>query len=160
MALTSAAETKRSAANVRNLLWVLIRIGNAARRRHWLADDAVHSEPVSGPLFPDNREKYREIYESRPVAAFGNAQISRCFGNFRCDSLNDRTGNFWGENRETIFNNREFPAPAPRIIPPKNEEIKFAPLWSPLHNLRRQKDYLHDKPSDGGSCVYRELHPH
>src|SRR5205807_10054729 len=37
-------------------------------------------------------------------------QISRCFRNFRCDSLDDRTGNFWEENRETIFNNREFPS--------------------------------------------------
>jgi hypothetical protein len=27
----------------------------------WLADDAVHGEPVSGAEFPDNREKYREI---------------------------------------------------------------------------------------------------
>src|SRR5260370_29716706 len=42
---------------------------------------------------------------------------------------------------------------APRIIPPKHEEITFAPLWAPLHNLRLQKDCLHDKPSDGGSGI-------
>jgi hypothetical protein len=46
-----------------------------------------------------------------------------------------------------------FPAPTPRIIPPKHEEITFAPLWAPLHNLRLQKDCLHDKPSDGGSGI-------
>jgi hypothetical protein len=38
----------------------------------------------------------------------GNAQISRRFGDFRRDSLNNRTGNFWRENREIIFDNREF----------------------------------------------------
>ena len=32
-------------------------------------EEAVSSEPVSAPLFPANREKYREIFKRLAVAA-------------------------------------------------------------------------------------------
>jgi hypothetical protein len=42
------------------------------------------------------------------VRHVGGGQISRRFGDFRRDSVNNRTGNCWRGNREIIFGNREF----------------------------------------------------
>jgi len=66
-----------------------------------LADDP---DVVSGPdslITGKNTGKFIKL-------GVGDAQISRCFGDFRRDSLDNRTGNCWRENRETIFENREF----------------------------------------------------
>ena len=58
--------------------------------------------------FPANREKYREICEAHPFAAWGTAEKSREFAHFRRDSLHIGIGNFGSENRENNFENREF----------------------------------------------------
>jgi hypothetical protein len=54
--------------------------------------------------------RYLELESIRDLAedCVGYAQTSQRFGHFRRDSLNNRTGNFWSENREVIFENREF----------------------------------------------------
>jgi hypothetical protein len=76
-------------------------------RLDWLADDAVHSEPVSALNSLLTGKNTGKFIKGGPWGV-GNAQISRRFGDFRRDSLNNQTGNFWRENREIIFENREF----------------------------------------------------
>jgi hypothetical protein len=46
----------------------LLQPRHAVQRLDWLADNAVHCEPVSALHFPANRELIRKILQTRPAA--------------------------------------------------------------------------------------------
>jgi hypothetical protein len=66
------------------------------------------SEPVSAdPEFPVNQGRYREFHRFRALSACPHLESAPVIRSLRGDSLTERSGNFLGENRETIRLNRD-----------------------------------------------------
>src|SRR2546430_11037295 len=57
-----AAQRQILARQLSGMSGIFLRTGRDLQRLHWLADDAVHCEPVSAPKFPANREINREFW--------------------------------------------------------------------------------------------------
>jgi|GraSoiStandDraft_17_1057272.scaffolds.fasta_scaffold303952_2 hypothetical protein len=64
-----AAQRQILARQLSGMSGIFLRTGRDLQRLHWLADDAVHCEPVSAPKFPANREINREFCRIRPSMA-------------------------------------------------------------------------------------------
>jgi hypothetical protein len=56
-----AAQRQISARQLSGMSGIFLRTGRDLQRLHWLAEDAVSCEPVSGTKFPANREINREF---------------------------------------------------------------------------------------------------
>src|SRR5580704_9087371 len=84
--------------------------GSSTWRPDWLADDAVHGEPVSAPnslITGKNTGKFANLGR-RDVCIAPDVSVYRDLCRV---SLRNRTGNFGRENREVITQNREIIRP-------------------------------------------------